>query len=120
MLFRRVGAVLVLLLAGCGGRATSAECEGLTTEQCTQPDGPTLVVDTDWLEAHLGDPDVQLIDTRASGYEASRLPGALHLRPGDLAMTADGVPSHVAPPISAQPVLRAARVRTAVRAVVYG
>ena len=120
MLFRRVGAVLVLLLAGCGGPATSAECEGMTTEQCTQPDGPTLVVDTDWLEAHLGDPDVQLIDTRASGYEASRIPGAIRLRPGDLAMTVDGVPSQVAPPIEAQPVLRGAGLRNDVIAVVYG
>jgi thiosulfate/3-mercaptopyruvate sulfurtransferase len=120
MLFRRVGAVLVLLLAGCGGSATSAECEGLTTEQCAQPDGLTLVVDTDWLDAHLGDPDVQLIDTRASGYAASRIPGAIHLRPGDLATTVDGVPSQVAPPIEAQPVLREAGLRNDVIAVVYG
>jgi hypothetical protein len=79
MLFRRVGAVLVLLLTGCGGSATPAECEGLTTEQCTQPDDLTLVVDTDWLDAHLGDSDVQLIDTRASGYAASRNPAAIEV-----------------------------------------
>lgn len=132
MLFRRVGSALVLLLAGCGGSATSAECEGLTTEQCTQPDGgipdggmppeAQLVVDTDWLEAHLGDPDVQLIDTRASrsDYDASRIPGAIRLRPGDLATAVDGVPSQVAPPTEAQPVLRAAGLRNEVIAVVYG
>ena len=120
MLFRRVGAAVVLLLAGCGGSATSAECEGLTTEQCTQPDALTLVVDTDWLDAHLGDPDVQLIDTRASGYDASRIPGAIHLRPGDLATTVDGVPSQVAPEMQAQPLLREAGLRNDVIAVVYG
>jgi thiosulfate/3-mercaptopyruvate sulfurtransferase len=78
------------------------------------------VVDTAWLEAHLGDPDVQLIDTRASGYEASRIPGAIHLRPGDLATTVDDIPSQVAPPMEAQPVLRAAGLRNEAIAVVYG
>jgi thiosulfate/3-mercaptopyruvate sulfurtransferase len=78
------------------------------------------VVDTDWLEAHLGDPDVQLIDTRESGYEASRIPGAIHLRPGSLATTVDGVPWQVAPPVEAEPVLREAGLRNEVIAVVYG
>jgi len=130
MLSRNLAAVFVLLLAGCDSSATSKECEGLTQEQCAQPDGGTpdggvspgssMVVDTDWLEAHLGDPDVQLIDTRGSGYEASRIPGAIRLRPGDLATTVDGVPSQVAPPIEAQPVLREAGLRNDVVAVVYG
>jgi len=130
MLSRNLAAVFVLLLAGCDSSATSKECEGLTQEQCAQPDGGTpdggvspgssMVVDTDWLEAHLGDPDVQLIDTRGSGYEASRIPGAIRLRPGDLATTVDGVPSQVAPPIEAQPVLREAGLRNDVIAVVYG
>jgi thiosulfate/3-mercaptopyruvate sulfurtransferase len=130
MLSRHLAAVFVLLLAGCDTSATSKECEGLTQEQCAQPDGGTpdggvspgssMVVDTDWLEAHLGDPDVQLIDTRGSGYEASRIPGAIHLRPGDLATTVDGVPAQVAPPMDAQPVLRMAGLRNDVIAVVYG
>jgi thiosulfate/3-mercaptopyruvate sulfurtransferase len=79
-----------------------------------------LVVDTDWLKAHLDDSDVQLIDTRASGYEVSRIPGAIHLRPSDVATTVEGVPSQVAPPIEAQPVLREAGLRNEVIAVVYG
>jgi thiosulfate/3-mercaptopyruvate sulfurtransferase len=130
MLTRALNALFVITFLGCGSSATSSECEGLTAEQCAQPDagipdggtplGSVLVVDTDWLEAHLGDPDVQLIDTRASGYEASRIPGAIHLTPGDLAMTIDGVPSQVAPPMEAVPVLRALGLRDDVVAVVYG
>jgi len=120
MLTRALNALFVIALLGCGSSATSSECEGLPAEQCGTPLGSALVVDTDWLEAHLGDPDVQLIDTRASGYEASRIPGAIHLTPGDLAATVDGVPSQVAPPMQAEPVLRALGLRNDVIAVVYG
>lgn len=123
MLIRTLGALFVMALVGCGS-ATSHECEGLTLEQCARPDGGTsdtaLVVDIDWLEAHLGDPDVQLIDTRSSGYGASRIPGAIHLRPEDLATMVDEVPFQVAPPVKAQRVLRAAGLRNEVTAVVYG
>ena len=113
MLIGRLEAVLVLLLVGCGSGVTgggtpdAGEPDGAMPDGGMPPEAP-LVVDSDWLEAHLGDPDVQLIDTRASGYAASRIPGAIRLRPGDLATTVDGVPSQVAPPTEAQPVLRAA------------
>jgi thiosulfate/3-mercaptopyruvate sulfurtransferase len=125
---------------GCGSSAASSECEGLTAEQCAgldggtpdagapdgaipdggMPSGADIVVDVDWLQAHLGDRDVQPIDTRGSGYDASRIPEAIHLKPGDLAAEVDGVPSQVAPPMQAQPVLRAAGLRNDVIAVVYG
>jgi len=120
MQVRAHSALFVLMLVGCGSSAASNECEGLTAEQCVNPPSSAIVVDVDWLEAHLGDPDVQLIDTRGSGYEASRIPGAIHLRPGDLATMVDGVPSQVMPPTEAQPVLRAMGLRNDVIAVVYG
>jgi len=130
MLTRCLGAFFVVVLMGCGSNAPSNECEGLTLGQCAQPDAGVpdggvppsapLVVDTDWLEAHLGDPDIQLIDTRGSGYDTSRIPGAIHLRPDKLATTVDGVSSQVAPPMQAQPVLRTAGLRNDVTAVVYG
>jgi thiosulfate/3-mercaptopyruvate sulfurtransferase len=140
MLIKTLVALFAMGLVGCGGSATPSACEGLTAEQCAEPDGGTpdagepdaaipdggmpsgadLVVDVVWLEARLGDPDVQTIDTRASGYDASRIPGAIHLRPGDLATEVDGVPSQVAPPMQAQPVLRAAGLRNDTIAVVYG
>ncbi|MGB8223504.1 MAG: rhodanese-like domain-containing protein, partial [Polyangiales bacterium] len=125
-----LASLLFLLLLGCGSGTASNECTGLTADPCAHPEcrmrdggappSSALLVDTDWLEAHLGDPDVQAIDTRASGYEQARIPGAISLRPGDLAATVEGVPSQVAPSMQAQPVLRAAGLRNDVIAVVYG
>lgn len=135
MLIRTLAPALWIALLGCSGASSANECEGLTVAECMQldggvpdggePDGGTppdgaLIVDTDWLEERLDDPNVQLIDTRSSGYETSRIPGAIHLRPGDLAATVDGVPSQVASPMDAQPELRAAGLRNDVVAVVYG
>jgi thiosulfate/3-mercaptopyruvate sulfurtransferase len=115
MLIGRLGALLLSLVVGCGTNAAG----GGVPDGGTPPEA-AVVVDTDWLEAHLGDPDVQLIDTRASGYEGSRIPGAIHLRPSDLATTIDDIPAQVAPPMQAQPVLRMAGLRNEVIAVVYG
>ncbi len=125
-----LASLLFLLLLGCGSGTTANECTGLTADACAHPEcrmrdggappSSVLLVDTDWLEAHLGDPDVQAIDTRASGYERARIPGAISLRPGDLTATVEGVPSQVAPSMQAQPVLRAAGLRNDVIAVVYG
>jgi len=102
-----------VLLLGCGSSTGGVPDGGMPPEAM-------LVVDTDWLEEHLGDPDVQLIDTRASGYEGSRIPGAIHLRPNDLVTTIDNIPAQVAPPMQAQPVLRMEGLRNEVIAVVYG
>lgn len=121
---------LWVLLLGCGGSPSSSECEGLGLEQCgtpdagapdagTPPDSP-IIVDTDWLQANLSDPELQLIDTRGSGYDVDRIPGAIRLRPSELAATVDGVPSQVAPPGEAEQTLRAAGLRSDAIAVVYG
>ncbi len=41
---------------------------------------PGLLTDTDWLAAHLADPDLRLIDTRGvQQYEAGHIPGAVSL-----------------------------------------
>lgn len=119
-----------MTLLGCGSSPASSACEGLPAEQCAEPDAGVpdggapveteLVVDTDWLEARLGDPDVQLIDTRSSGYDVSRIPGAIELRPAQLATTIDGVREQLMPPMQGEPVLRAAGLRNEVTAVVYG
>ena len=106
-----VGVAFVALLMGCGSSSDSSGGEPLDTP---------IVVDADWLNAHLGDPELQLIDTRASGYEDSRIPGAIHLRPGDLSTTVGGIPAQVMPPFRAQSVLQAAGLRNGVIAVVYG
>lgn len=125
MLVRSLAVAFAMVLLGCGSSPASSDCDGLSVEQCAQRDGGIsfgsgLVVDTDWLEAHLGDPDVQLIDTRPSGYDVSRIPGAIRLRPGDLATMIEGVSAQVMPPTEAQPLLREAGLRNDVTAVVYG
>ena len=122
-------------LVGCAESSAVGECAGLTAQECGTPDGSvpdggvpdggtpepsTLIVDTAWLRDHLDDPDVQLIDTRASGFSMSRIPGAVHLRPEALATTIDGVPAQIKPPLDAQPDLRAAGLRNDTIAVVYG
>lgn len=125
MLIRSVFAVFALALVGCATEATHSVTPDAGGPDGAIPDGgmppePTLVVDTDWLKANLGDSNVQLVDTRASGYDESRIPGAIHLRPATLATEVDGVPSQVAPPMQAEQVLRAAGLRNDVTAVVYG
>lgn len=122
-------------LLGCAESSVVGACAALTVEECATPDAgtpdggdpdagtpepSTLIVDTAWLRERLGDPDVQLIDTRASGFDTSRLPGAIHLRPEELATTIDGVPAQIKPPLEAQPELRAAGLRNDAIAVVYG
>jgi thiosulfate/3-mercaptopyruvate sulfurtransferase len=40
---------------------------------------PELLVTTEWLEAHLGDQDLRVVDTRTKGYAESHVPGAVWL-----------------------------------------
>jgi thiosulfate/3-mercaptopyruvate sulfurtransferase len=135
MLSRALFPALFVALVGCSGSSTTSACEGLTVEQCAELDGgtpdggepdggipsePSTVVDTGWLEERLDDPDLQLIDTRASGYADSRIPGAIHLVPGDVAANVGGVSFQVAPPDQSEPVLRARGLRNGTTAIVYG
>lgn len=117
MLVRRLGVVFVMALLtalfGCGEPDAGLPDGGAPLES-------ELVVDTDWLEGRLGDPDVQLIDTRQSGYEDSRIPGAIQLKPVQLATTVAGVSAQLISPTQGQPVLRAAGLKNEVTAVVYG
>lgn len=135
MLYRVAGLVFALGLLGCGSDARSIECEGLPLEAClpvdgglsdgTVPDGgaslgDSVVVSVAWLQDHSNDPELQLIDTRRSGYEAGRIPGAVHLTPGELVTTVGGVAGQAMAPTEAQPVLRAAGVRDDATLVIYG
>ena len=42
---------------------------------------PQMLVETDWLAAHLNDPSIRIVDLRqaAQGYEAGHIPGAVYL-----------------------------------------
>lgn len=119
MLARGIFFALLTALLGCGESAGAEQCDAPTVEACKAPSSP-LVVDAAWLQERLDAPDVQVIDTRVSGYESARIPGAIYLRPSDLATNVDGVTSQIMPPVQAQPVLREAGLRNEVTAVVYG
>ncbi len=130
MLIRVLGVMAVTVWIGCGEGAAIDPCAGLPIAQCGQPDagtpdagappGDSVIIDVAWLQARMDDPGVQAVDTRGSGYEASRIPGAVHLVPGDLSATIDGVSGQAVAVEQAQPVLRAAGLRQDAIAVVYG
>jgi len=114
MLLRIFGGFLIGALVGCGGSTVDR------TDGGSPPTFP-LVVDVDWLKANLDDPNLQPVDTRGgSAFDVGRIPGAIHLRPEDLAMSQGGVPAQVAPPVRAEPVLRDAGLRNDSIVVVYG
>jgi thiosulfate/3-mercaptopyruvate sulfurtransferase len=80
---------------------------------------PDVVVDAAWLAARLGDPAVQVIDTRAA-FGGAHVPGALPLRPEHLATTVDGVDLQLMPAAQAQAVLAGIGLRRDATVVVYG
>ncbi len=127
MFLRMLGALFVMALCvvtleGCGssGEPDAGVPDAGVPDGGMPPGLSLIVVDTDWLEENLGSPEVQLVDTRTTGYDDSRIPGALLLRPTQLATTVDGVPAQAVPPNQAQSVLRAVGLREDVIAVVYG
>lgn len=123
MLIRMLSSLLVVTLIGCGSSGAAPSDGGVPDG--SDPDGSVpieagLIVDTDWLEANLGNPDLQPIDTRASGFSDSRIPGAIRLRPEQFAVLRDDVSFQVPLPAAAEPTLRAAGLRNDTVAVVYG
>lgn len=99
--------------AGSGGSTVGC---GLTEECSEEP----IVVDVAWLSDRLGDPTLQLIDTRSGGYDEARISGAIHLVPSDLSATVQGVSAQAAPVTEARAVLRVAGLNNGTTAVVYG
>ncbi len=60
---------------------------------------PDLVVDPDWLAAHLDHPGLRLVDVRtAENYAEGHIPGAVRLALESLATQIDGVPGMLLPP----------------------
>lgn len=101
--------------------APTDDGERIAGESATAPAAcaPDIVVDTTWLQARLGRPDVQLIDTRAT-FTSGHIPSALPLRPEDLATAIGGVDFQMMPPALAEPVLSALGLRREATVVVYG
>ena len=45
---------------------------------------PEMLVDTDWLAAHLNDSDIRIVDMRTKDYDAGHIPGAVYLANDDI------------------------------------
>jgi thiosulfate/3-mercaptopyruvate sulfurtransferase len=55
---------------------------------------PELLVETDWLAAHLADPTIRVVDMRTSGYQQGHIPGAIHLENAAIRVTG-GAPTYM-------------------------
>lgn len=54
---------------------------------------PNLLVDVDWLESNLSDPDLRIVDMRSSGaYREGHIPGAVNVPVGDISSTINEIP----------------------------
>lgn len=84
------------------------------------PTGADLVVDVDWLQAHLDDENLQILDARTNGYRGGHVPRALPLSPYQLATTVGGVPFQSLSPEPAAELLADLGIRNDSTIVVYG
>jgi thiosulfate/3-mercaptopyruvate sulfurtransferase len=78
--------VLVLVVGGCAAPSTSAPAPAAeAAEAVTTYANPDALVDTEWVIAHLDDPNVRLIDLsgNAEDYAAGHVPGAVFANLGD-------------------------------------
>lgn len=120
--------IVLLVLAGCDGPSSTCEECGDADAGDPTPDAATgctmgcwdaVVVDAAWVEAHRA--ELQMLDTRsAAAWEGARIPGALHIDPGALRATVDGVGGQVAPTDDLEAAFRAAGLARDVPVVVYG
>ncbi|RLB52256.1 MAG: hypothetical protein DRJ42_15425 [Deltaproteobacteria bacterium] len=79
-----------------------------------------IIVDVAWLEMHMTDTDVQIVDVRSSAdHSAARIPGAIIVDVGALRTTVAGISGQVVSESAAQGVFRAAGVRDDAAIVVY-
>ena len=81
-----------------------------------------MLVSTDWLAAHLHDPDlvVLCINSSPEFYSRGHIPGARQIRLGDIAVTRDGIPNELPPDGALLRVFAAAGVGNDSRIVLYG
>ncbi len=81
-----------------------------------------MLVSTDWLAAHLDDPDLVLLSVGATPdfYDHGHIPGARQLRLEQIAVTRGGIPNELPPESVLQQVFAAAGVGNNSRVVLYG
>jgi thiosulfate/3-mercaptopyruvate sulfurtransferase len=78
---RSIAVLLLLLVAasGCRNATRNTGPAGTPSDAAAYPDG-SLLVSAQWLQAHLTDPSVRIVDLSAIGdYQQGHIPGAVHL-----------------------------------------
>jgi thiosulfate/3-mercaptopyruvate sulfurtransferase len=81
-----------------------------------------MLVSTDWLAAHLHDPDLVLLSVGVTPdfYNKGHIPEARQIRLGEIAVTRDGIPNELPTVEELRKVFAAAGVSNSSRVVLYG
>jgi thiosulfate/3-mercaptopyruvate sulfurtransferase len=81
-----------------------------------------MLVSTDWLAAHLHDPDLVLLSVGVTPdfYNKGHIPGARQLRLAEIAVTRDGIPNELPPDDALQRAFEVAGISNNSRVVIYG
>jgi thiosulfate/3-mercaptopyruvate sulfurtransferase len=79
---------------------------------------PEQLVETDWVAAHAGDPDVRVIDMRQNGYADGRVPGAVYMSPIAI-RDAKAAPTFLPTAAAFEEMMAKAGIADATRVVVY-
>jgi thiosulfate/3-mercaptopyruvate sulfurtransferase len=107
----RVLTIVLVAMTGFGGVAMSP-----------QSTGDALLVSTDWLSNHVGDPGVVVlvVDRTDAAYRAGHVPGARFIPYASFGQTINGIQLELPSPDSLQRVFEAAGVSTATHVVLTG
>jgi len=83
---------------------------------------PEMLVTTAWLAEHLSDPGlvVLCVNSTPEFYSKGHIPGARQIKPGDIAVTRDGIPNELPPVEELRKVFAEAGVSNKSRVVLYG
>jgi thiosulfate/3-mercaptopyruvate sulfurtransferase len=79
---------------------------------------PEQLVETDWVAAHAGDPNVRIVDMRQNGFAEGHVPGAAYLAPVAI-RDAKAPPTFLPTPAAFQDQMAELGISDATRVVVY-
>src|SRR5438874_5236623 len=79
---------------------------------------PEQLVDTDWVAAHGGDPDVRIVDMRQTGYPVGHVAGAVYLSPVAI-RDAKSPPTFLPAPAAFEEMMARLGISDATRVIVY-
>jgi thiosulfate/3-mercaptopyruvate sulfurtransferase len=83
--------------------------------------GAVRLISTEWLDSHLDDKNLMVIDTQPDihDYVLEHIPGAIYMNQNLFRASRDGMPGAYAPPDAVQAVLRQVGVRADAAVVIY-